>query len=56
MQDLLAYNVVIEWEPVTICFVDDGPVEIIEHQVILDPVNPKRAIPWMAQHQLRQAS
>jgi len=47
MQDLLPYNVVIEWDPVTTRFVGDGPVEIIEYQVILDQVNPKRAIPWV---------
>ncbi len=41
------YNLVIEWEPVTTRFVGDGPVKIIEYQVILDQVDPKRAIPWV---------
>jgi hypothetical protein len=40
-------NLVIEWEPVTIRFIDTGPVEIIEYQVILDQVDPPRAAPWV---------
>jgi hypothetical protein len=39
-------NLVIEWEPVTTRFIGDGPVEIIEYQVILDPVD-ERAQPWV---------
>ena len=40
-------NLVIEWEPVTTRFIGDGPVEIIEYQVILDQVDPLRAMPWV---------
>jgi hypothetical protein len=39
-------NLVIEWEPVTTRFIGDGPIEIIEYQVILDPVD-ERAKPWV---------
>lgn len=39
-------NLVIEWAPVTTRFIGDGPVEIIEYQVILDPVD-EREIPWV---------
>jgi hypothetical protein len=39
-------NLVIEWEPVTTRFIGDGPVEIIEYQVILDPVD-EREQPWI---------
>jgi hypothetical protein len=39
-------NLVIEWEPVTTRFIGDGPIEIIEYQVILDPVD-ERAQPWV---------
>lgn len=38
---------VIEWEPVTTRFIGDGPVEIIEYQVILDQVEPERDEPWV---------
>lgn len=40
-------NLVIEWEPVTTRFIGDGPVEIIEYQVILDQVDPLRTEPWV---------
>ena len=40
-------NLVIEWEPVTTRFIGDGPVDIIEYQVILDQVDPLRAEPWV---------
>jgi hypothetical protein len=40
-------NLVIEWEPVTARFVGDGPVEIIEYQVILDQVEPRRTTHWV---------
>lgn len=40
-------NLVIEWLPVTTRFIGDGPVEIIEYQVILDQVDPGRALPWV---------
>jgi len=36
-------DLVIEWEPVTMRFIGDGPVTIIEYQVILDQVDPLRA-------------
>ena len=39
-------NLVIEWEAVTTRFFGDGPIEIIEYQVILDPVD-ERAQPWV---------
>ncbi len=38
---------VIEWKPVTTRFIGDGPVEIIEYQVILDQAEPPRATPWI---------
>lgn len=40
-------NLVIEWEPVTTQFLGDGPVDIIEYQVILDQVDPLRETPWI---------
>ena len=40
-------NLVIEWLPVTERFVGNGPVDIIEYQVILDQVDPLRAQPWV---------
>lgn len=40
-------NLVIEWLPVTTRFMGHGPVEIIEYQVILDQVDPRREIPWV---------
>ena len=40
-------DLVIEWEPVTTRFIGYGLVEIIEYQVILDQVDPVRAIPWI---------
>ena len=39
-------NLVIEWEPVTTRFIGEGPVEIVEYQVILNPV-PPRPIFWV---------
>lgn len=41
------HNVVIEWEPVTTRFIGEGPVTIIEYQVIVDAVEPVRAMPWV---------
>lgn len=41
------FNLVIEWNPVTTRFIGDGPVDIIEYQVILDQVEPQRTIPWI---------
>ena len=40
-------DLVIAWEPVTTRFIGDGPVEIIEYQVILDQVDPRREMPWV---------
>ncbi len=40
-------NLVIEWEPVTTRFIGSGGVDIIEYQVILDQVDPERAMPWV---------
>jgi len=40
-------NLVIEWLPVMTRFIGDGPVEIIEYQVILDQVDPERVEPWV---------
>ena len=40
-------NLVIEWEAVTTRFIGDGPVNIIEYQVILDQLDPPRAMPWV---------
>jgi hypothetical protein len=40
-------DLVIEWEPVTTRFLGDGPIEIIEYQVILDQVGPEREMPWV---------
>jgi len=40
-------NLVIEWEPVTTRFIGDGPVTIIEYQVILDQVDPLREMAWV---------
>ncbi len=40
-------DLVIAWETVTTRFIGDGPVEIIEYQVILDQVDPLRAEPWI---------
>ncbi len=40
-------DLVIEWEPVTTRFIGEGPVDIIEYQVILDQVDPLRAMPWV---------
>jgi len=41
------FNLVIEWNPVTTRFIGDGPVEIIEYQIILDQVEPQRTNPWI---------
>ncbi|HNP28503.1 MAG TPA: hypothetical protein PKK23_05630 [Nitrospirales bacterium] len=41
------FNLVIEWNPVTTQFLHNGPVEVIEYQVILDQVEPLRTIPWI---------
>jgi hypothetical protein len=41
------FNLVIEWNPVTTRFMGDGPVDIIEYQVILDQVEPQRTTPWI---------
>ena len=41
------FNLVIEWNQVTTRFLGDGPVDIIEYQVILDQVEPQRTIPWI---------
>lgn len=40
-------NLVIEWLPVTARSVGDGPVDIIEYQVILDQADPLRDEPWV---------
>lgn len=40
-------NLVIEWEPVLTRFTGDGPVDIIEYQVILDQVDPPREDSWV---------
>ncbi|MGD8836541.1 MAG: hypothetical protein PVJ19_16485 [Desulfobacteraceae bacterium] len=40
-------NIVIEWEPVTTRFIGDGPVEIVEYQVIIDQDEPLRDTPWV---------
>lgn len=40
-------NLVIEWNPVTIQFLNDNPVEIIEYQIILDQVEPLRTTSWI---------
>jgi hypothetical protein len=40
-------NIVIEWEPVTTRFIGDGPVEILEYQVIIDQDEPVREVPWI---------
>ncbi|MGI9304970.1 MAG: hypothetical protein ACR2RB_20030 [Gammaproteobacteria bacterium] len=40
-------NLVIEWEPVTTRFIGDGPVDIIEYQIIVDQVEPVRVEPWV---------
>ena len=41
------FDLVIEWKPVTTNFFGDGPVDIIEYQIILDQVEPLRTIPWI---------
>lgn len=41
------FNLVIEWNPVTTQFLNNGPVEIIEYQVILDQVEPLRTNSWI---------
>ncbi len=40
-------NIVIEWEPVTTRFIGDGPVDIVEYQVILEQDEPLREEPWV---------
>ncbi len=40
-------NIVIQWEPVTTRFLGDGPIEIVEYQVIIDQDEPLRDIPWI---------
>jgi hypothetical protein len=40
-------DIVIEWAPVTTRFFGDGPVEIVEYQVILDQDDPIREVPWV---------
>ncbi len=40
-------NLVIEWEPVTTRFIGNGPVEIIEYQVILSQESSLRPTPWI---------
>ena len=40
-------DIVIEWEPVTTRFIGDGPVEIVEYQVILEQDEPLREAPWV---------
>ncbi len=40
-------NLIIEWNPVTAQFLNNGPVEIIEYQVILDQVEPLRTTSWI---------
>ena len=42
-----ADTVEIVWKPVTTRFIGTGPVEIVEYQVILDQVDPERAMPWV---------
>jgi hypothetical protein len=37
----------IDWDPVTTRFIGNGPVEIIEYQVILDQVEPERDMAWV---------
>lgn len=39
-------NLVIDWEPVTMNFDGDGPVEIDEYQVIVEQADPARVRPW----------
>jgi hypothetical protein len=53
------FNLVIEWNPMTTRFIGDGPVDIIEYQVILDQVEPQRTTPWIdgsARRALNQCS
>ena len=37
----------IKWEPVTTRYIGDGPVEIIEYQVIVSQETPTRSTPWI---------
>ena len=38
-------NLVVEWESVTTRFIGEGPVEIIEYQVIINQEDPAREMP-----------
>lgn len=40
-------TLVIAWEPVTTRFIGDGPVDIIEYQVIVGQEEPGRSMPWI---------
>ena len=40
-------NLIIKWNPVTNQFLNNGPVEIIEYQIILDQVEPQRTTSWI---------
>jgi hypothetical protein len=37
----------IVWEPVDSRFIGDGPIEIVEYQVIVNQETPPRAAPWI---------
>lgn len=44
---------VIEWERVTERFIGDGPIDIIEYQVIVNQEEPQRAASWIDGHTRR---
>jgi hypothetical protein len=40
-------TLLIDWDPVTERFIGDGPIEIIEYQVIVNQESPERDMPWI---------